>query len=438
VPAHLAGAVAVGLPLLEAVTAMLLVLRGPLPSIGGLLAVGLLAAFSAALARTLSRGGQTSCRCFGALSRKPLSRRSLYRNAVLASIAIIAAVPDEDADVPRVLGRLDASDWAVLLALVALTAVIGLAALVFSLLRSNGTLLLRLEALERGGSHSQPQRAPTFVLPDLDGHLVSSQELLANGVPVLLLFMSPDCGPCSDLAPRVEAWRERYRDGLTIAVVSEGSPEANREKFPHGRLHVLIEQDSEVSDLFGIDGTPAAVVLTAEGKVADKPAYGAPDIVEVVEALTLDADAGAVELARPVHDPVGSALPPATVYTLQGEQTTLDEHVPEDAVLLLWDTTCGFAGLIQDDVLAWQSEEGAATDLVVVSGGDTDAVRGAGFGGTVLLDPHFSAGDALGAPGTPSAVLVRGGVVASPVAAGGTAVLDLLRRASSMRSSPGN
>ena len=38
----------------------------------------------------------------------------------------------------------------------------------------------------------------------------------------------------------------------------------------------------------------------------------------------------------------------------------------------------------------------------------------------------FALGDALGAPGTPSAVRVRDGVIASTLAVGGPEVLDLL------------
>jgi len=60
---------------------------------------------------------------------------------------------------------------------------------------------------------------------------------------------------------------------------------------------------------------------------------------------------------------------------------------------------------------------------------DLPALRTAGVTGPVALDPSFALGDALGAPGTPSAVRVRDGRIASTLAVGGPEVLGLLRTA---------
>jgi hypothetical protein len=53
-------------------------------------------------------------------------------------------------------------------------------------------------------------------------------------------------------------------------------------------------------------------------------------------------------------------------------------------------------------------------------------VREAGFTVPVALDPTFGVGGALQAPGTPTAVRLRDGEVASTVAVGGPEVLNLL------------
>ncbi|MET9557292.1 MauE/DoxX family redox-associated membrane protein [Streptomyces sp. NPDC006645] len=89
-PAHRAGVVAAVIITLEAATALLLVtpwFRGA----GLLLAAGLLASFSYAVARALRAGSTVSCRCFGA-SAGPVGPPQLLRNALLL-VAVAAAVP---------------------------------------------------------------------------------------------------------------------------------------------------------------------------------------------------------------------------------------------------------------------------------------------------------------------------------------------------------
>jgi thiol-disulfide isomerase/thioredoxin len=94
---------------------------------------------------------------------------------------------------------------------------------------------------------------------------------------------------------------------------------------------------------------------------------------------------------------------------------------------LFWNPDCGFCRAMHDDLVAWEeSAEGHGPRLVVVSSGDPERARAERFRSTVLLDPEFSAGDAFGAGGTPSAIrLDADGRVASPVAVGAAAVLAL-------------
>lgn len=56
--------------------------------VGLLLAAGLLAAFTVAIAAAVRRGATTSCRCFG-VSATPLGVRHLVRNAVLLVLAVL-------------------------------------------------------------------------------------------------------------------------------------------------------------------------------------------------------------------------------------------------------------------------------------------------------------------------------------------------------------
>ena len=97
-------------------------------------------------------------------------------------------------------------------------------------------------------------------------------------------------------------------------------------------------------------------------------------------------------------------------------------------MLVFWNPGCGFCRSLHEDLLAWEAErpEGAPA-LIVVSSGELVGVKAEGFASTVLLDPEWELSSALGADGTPMAMLVSAdGRIASPLVSGGAAVLELL------------
>lgn len=62
------------------------------PAWGGIVAFALLAAFTAVLVGVVRSGRSVSCRCFGGLSTKPISRTTLARNGALLAMAAGAAL----------------------------------------------------------------------------------------------------------------------------------------------------------------------------------------------------------------------------------------------------------------------------------------------------------------------------------------------------------
>ncbi len=60
--------------------------------------------------------------------------------------------------------------------------------------------------------------------PDSAGAEVTLDDLLAPGPPLLLIFASPQCGPCQELLPQVAEWQAEHAGRLTVAVASDGSP----------------------------------------------------------------------------------------------------------------------------------------------------------------------------------------------------------------------
>ena len=91
-------------------------------------------------------------------------------------------------------------------------ALLALCWLGWQLLRQNGRLLLRLEALEQRLDELDSARrapeglpvgtvAPEFDLPDLAGERRTLAQFRAQ--PLLLVFFNPDCGYCRDMAPKL-------------------------------------------------------------------------------------------------------------------------------------------------------------------------------------------------------------------------------------------
>ena len=419
---------AVALPVLEVVSAVLLLLADPGATLGALLAAALLVGFTVAIVVNLARGKRPDCHCFGRLSSKPLGWGTVARNVVLLALAGIVLL--DAGSLPAVTSYLrnrTATELVVGALLTLLTA--GLAAvgvLFLALLRRYGALLIRVEELEAavGGAGLAADRvAAPFTLPDLDGTTVALVDLLAAERPVLLTLVSPGCAACDELLPDLGRWQGDAA-GPVVAVVSSGSVEDNRRKIAAvPGLRVLLEDARQVTDGYGIEFTPGAVAIGADGRVAGRVAYGAEEIRALYRALSTDADPALWEIGpRPLGE--GDEAPDLELETETGDRTTLVTAAGEESVVLFWDPACGFAEQIRDQVLALEGE----VPVLLVSRGDPAAVRASGLRSPLLVDPGFAAGQAYGAPGTPSAVRLVAGRVASAVAVGGPEVVELLLR----------
>jgi uncharacterized membrane protein YphA (DoxX/SURF4 family)/thioredoxin-related protein len=114
-------------------------------------------------------------------------------------------------------------------------------------------------------------RPPDVRLADLGG---DSVEVVANrGHRTLLVFWNPDCGYCRRMLDDLTAWeRGRRESAPRLLVLASGSAEANRAQG--FRSPVLLDTDSKAAALFGIRGTPAAILLDGDGRVASDIAVG--------------------------------------------------------------------------------------------------------------------------------------------------------------------
>jgi thiol-disulfide isomerase/thioredoxin len=113
--------------------------------------------------------------------------------------------------------------------------------------------------------------APSFELEGLYGGTVSLESLLMRNRPILLLFISPWCGPCHAMLPRVQHWQETLSERLTIAILTMGSPEQNNDLAELDLDNVLL-QDDTILEIYQVVGTPTAILVSADGRIASNKA----------------------------------------------------------------------------------------------------------------------------------------------------------------------
>jgi peroxiredoxin len=123
--------------------------------------------------------------------------------------------------------------------------------------------------------------APSFRLPRLDGIELSLAEY--RGRRVLLVFSSPDCGPCDAIAPFLERVHRTVKD-VQVLMISRLDREANRKKVAELGLTfpVVLQKRWEVSQKYGMFATPIAYLIDERGTIAREVAVGGEAIEKLV------------------------------------------------------------------------------------------------------------------------------------------------------------
>src|SRR5215204_857886 len=473
-PALLASPLALLLPLAELAVGAALI---PASSAwwGALGALGLLLLFVVGISINLARGRKPECHCFGQLHSAPAGWKTLARNGALAAVAgFVLWAGYEGGAGPSAISWLGALSAAQLLALLGGVLVLSLLAgqwwFLVHLLRQNGRLLVRLEAVEatlaEGGSVVGPSQngtpvrqvaeglpvgseAPEFSLSGLYGESLTLDALRSSGKPLMLLFTDPGCGPCNALLPEVGRWQEEHANKLTLSLISRGEVEENKTKAQeHALKNVVLQKDWEASESYEVGGTPSAVLISPDGKIASPVAGGAEGIrgllsYAVGERAQLPMqphqpqpqgqpcpNCGKVHAAAPTvaaAQKVGEEAPEVKLPNLEGKTVELADLRGEETLVLFWNPGCGFCQQMLPDLKEWEATSPEdAPKLLVVSAGSEEANKEMGLASPVLLDQQFATGRTFGASGTPSAVLVDAvGKVASEVAVGAPAVWEL-------------
>jgi methylamine dehydrogenase accessory protein MauD len=447
VPRRLASPLALLLPFAELAVAGLLLL-GSTVRYGALAALGLLAVFTAAIVTNLARGRKPDCHCFGQLHSRPISWSTVIRNSVLAAIAALVAVTGSGTSYLALLGDGGASPAFHAMAAVALALAVFETWFILNLLPQQGRILSRLEKLEtalgRGPGSGVPigDPAPDFDLVSLTGERVSLKHLRSSGRPVLLFFSNPSCAPCDALLPELARWQRQHAEQITLAVITDGPIDLNRSKAEkHGLGTVLLQKDREVKEAYEVEGTPSAVLIAPDGRIASQNAYGEERVTALMTgALSgaalrrLDsgptshfAKAGASSTEKDLS--VGQPVPSLVLPDLEGRPRALSDFSRSPTVVLFWSPSCGFCQQMLPELKAWERKRPAgARELLLISNGTVESNQAMGLSTPILLDPDGQAMNSFGASGTPMAVLINpDGRIASPIAVGSNAVMELAR-----------
>jgi peroxiredoxin len=458
VPRWLVAPASISLPVVELGTAFLL-LPADTARIGALSALVLLLIFNVAIAANLALGRTPDCNCFGQLHSEPIGWRTFARNGVLLALAgwvTWRAYYYPSPSVLQAIQRLNGREIAVAVVAVIAFAAIGAEALIMlQFLRQNGRLLLRIEALEArlasvnlGATNAAlpiPPRklplgspAPSFELPNVQGGTATLRGLLGKGKALLLVFSSPNCGPCSALMPDIARWQSSLAGEVTIVLISDGRHDVNRAKAAeHHVKDVLVEKKRNIAEKYNALGTPTAIVVRQNGAIGSYPVGGADAIRQLVTHKGWTEGGFSVFLKAvaqpqpPAAKPAlrkGTEAPEFMLPDLAGQAVNLAALGGRPTVLLFWNVACGFCQRMLPQLVEWERTNSTSSPgLVLISSSSREMNSQMGLKSTVLLDEQFAVGTLYGAGGTPSAVLIDAdGKIASSLMVGGLGVMELL------------
>jgi thiol-disulfide isomerase/thioredoxin len=130
-------------------------------------------------------------------------------------------------------------------------------------------------------SVSKGDAVPSLKLADLKGQVVDLAHL--RGRRRLILFWNPSCGFCEQMLPDVKGWEcNPPKDAPELLIVSAGSPEDIRKQ--EFRSRVLLDPYFGASQVFNSGGTPSAVLIDEEGRVASEVGVGAQDVLSLARS----------------------------------------------------------------------------------------------------------------------------------------------------------
>lgn len=279
------------LPAAELLAAGLLLLA-PTARVGASLAAALLGAFVAGIALALRQGRTPDCHCFGQLHSRPAGRETIARNLVLATGALLVLFAGPGPGIGDWMS--DSSGETVALAATSLACLV-LAYVALTLWQDNRRLSGGGRAADVPALAEAGDPVPEFAVTDFGGDEVRSADLLA-GEHSVVVFVSATCGPCLRLLPELARWREMLSGRMPIHVLTSGDENENRRLAEENRLEMLLDRAGAAAGAVGILGTPSAVEVDDDGRIASPPVAGGQAIEALIRSALKRKDAPALDV----------------------------------------------------------------------------------------------------------------------------------------------
>jgi uncharacterized membrane protein YphA (DoxX/SURF4 family)/thiol-disulfide isomerase/thioredoxin len=143
---------------------------------------------------------------------------------------------------------------------------------------------------------------PPLELAGLDGPKVALADL--RGAERLLVFWNPGCGFCDEMLDDLRARAAEPEPGAPeLLIISSGGTEETR---ANGfECTVALDPEMSAGEAFGAAGTPMAVLLDAEGRVASPLAAGGDEVLRLARGQTSGFEVVQVPGARNGAPPPG-------------------------------------------------------------------------------------------------------------------------------------
>lgn len=450
-PELLARPMSILLPLAELAVAGALLFNSTswFGAIGGLLLLGI---FIIGMAYQMAKGNAPDCHCFGQIHSEPVSAKSLIRNIVFAIPAVVLIISGVNGQGMKLAAGGTDSVMQIVLGIVVVALVVAVLFYLKRISDQQEKILRRIDLLEtisRDGLPVERSNAgnpddalplgtpfPDFSLPNLGGRVVMFDHLLAESKPMLYLFVGANCVPCKALMPDIKAWQEEFGARINLVLVSSGKPEENIEKFGDAGVRaVLLQTERELAEFANARWTPTALLVSADGLIASRPAVGDTAIKALVEEIrTEDLNAEFLYItngASPAPDlmpKIGEDIPDFALEDLNGKKVSAEDIRGKRTLVTFWSTTCPHCASMMDDLKAWEKQKAPGDpELIVFSDGEVEAHKALALDSTLVLDEGYKTAEKFGMFGTPSAVLIdEKGRIVSETAVGAPNIWALI------------
>jgi peroxiredoxin len=334
----------------------------------------------------------------------------------------------------------------------------------YQLVKQQGRILLRLDALERGATTSDhdssvshehfgfeglPSGAvfPGFELPDLSGKTRALADF--RGERLLLIHWSFKCGFCEAIAEDLASLEADFeKQNAQIVLLASGDESFNREHATrHGLKAVtLLLKGQQIPEPFEQQGTPVAYFLDERAQVAAPFASGADEVLALARRIAASADPiqpkperrqlrsertlAESRIERNGLKP-GTRAPDFRLPDLQGQTVSLNDYRGRRVLLVFSDPNCGPCDELAPHLsrLHQQHESNRLAIILVGRGSKEENLSKAeefGFQFPVVLQDKWKLSKEYGIFATPVAFLIaKNGLIAKDVAVGKNAILAL-------------